>query len=720
MRRFERLCAPTALAILLALALLSRVPTANAADPLEVESTAPAPTSQSTARHVRNLLTATDQTLSPLLSGLFGLDGAIAHERAHAGAFGALGLIDDADRHFAQLYAYAVRANDMDAAMDALGEQARNAFTRGDYVACERYIEDELVIARKVGDTIREVVALNGMGTLARRMDRLDEALKYFEQALNLAERNRDDYSVAQALLNLSVVYKSQGDYYRALDGQLRALEIRSRLGDESGLDRTYHYIGLMYKHLEDFAQSRHFLELALKRAESRQNLTTMAPILGSLASLNNDTGQPNDGLRYALKAREINQRFNSRSGHSFDSLEVGRAQLALGRAEAARSELETSLALATELKQPRTVADALFYLAQLDERAQDREAALDKLKRAMALFRDANDRPRLLDSFLALERLLSNLGRTAEALDFSQQRYALREELLGVQSGRRLNDLRVRYERIEADRQIELLRRENELKALTLKNQNLQRALGMAVVLGLLVLLGLLLARYRETRRLNLLLEKKHAEVLSQTQNLEIAHKRLEEQARELYRAAISDPLTGVYNRTWAIRHLDGLLTDAAVKRQPLALLLLDLDLFKRINDEFGHLMGDRVIVAVVQTISRELRPDDALARYGGEEFIVLLPNCAADAAESIAERLRGAVAALSADEQGPLPKLSLSIGVACVPAGYNVAVKALIASADRAMYVAKSRGRNRVEREDPIGTLTPPPRSTGMTSVA
>jgi len=688
------------------------------AEGLEIEAeSAPRPSAGSSATSA--LLQQSSEVVAPLAMGLFGYHGAIALERGQARVASALGLIDSADAHFARMYSFALQAQDMTAAMDALGEQARNAFTRGDYEACERFIEEELVIARKSKDSIREVVALNGMGTLARRMDRLDEALKYFEQALSISERNKDDFSVAQALLNLSVVYKSQGDYYRALDVQLRALEIRARLGDEAGLDRTYHYIGLMYKHLEDFAQSRHFLELALKRAETRQNLTAMAPILGSLASLANDTGRPEEGLKYGQRAREINQRFSSKSGHSFDALEIGRAQLALGLGDAARSELRTSMDLAVELRQPRTIADALFYLAQLDEREGQLASALKQLKEAMTIFRDANDRPRLLDCFLALERILPKLDRTVEALDYAQQRYALREELLGVQSGRRLNDLRVRYERVQADRQIELLKRENEVKALNLKNQNLQRGLGISVVLTLLTLLGVMAWRYRESRRLHSELRATHSEALVQAERLRTAHSQLEEQARELYRAAISDPLTGIYNRAYAIRQLDQLLTEAAVARHPLAVLLLDLDLFKKINDTHGHQMGDRVIINTVQALQTQLRPDDVLARYGGEEFLVLLPNCAHKDATLIAERLRETAAQLSGDAHGPVPRLTLSIGLACLAEGQNAAVKALIGAADRAMYAAKALGRNRVEREDPLSSATPALRSTGGINV-
>lgn len=127
-----------------------------------------------------------------------------------------------------------------------------------------------------------------------------------------------------------------------------------------------------------------------------------------------------------------------------------------------------------------------------------------------------------------------------------------------------------------------------------------------------------------------------------------------------------------------------------------PFALLLLDIDHFKRINDTHGHLVGDQVLQRFVEVLRPVLRGPDRLARYGGEEFFVLMPATDAPAALAAAERLRGAVERQTATAD--LPACTASIGLACVQAG-DEALTALISRADAALYRAKAQGRNRVE---------------------
>jgi diguanylate cyclase (GGDEF)-like protein len=127
-------------------------------------------------------------------------------------------------------------------------------------------------------------------------------------------------------------------------------------------------------------------------------------------------------------------------------------------------------------------------------------------------------------------------------------------------------------------------------------------------------------------------------------------------------------------------------------------ALLMMDVDHFKHINDEHGHACGDRVLAQVVASLSQELRAVDRLGRYGGEEFLVLLPETTMDEARLAAERMRLAVAQRPA-VQG-LPDCAISIGVASVQPG-DTGLEAVLARADVALYRAKRLGRNRVEVE-------------------
>ena len=134
-------------------------------------------------------------------------------------------------------------------------------------------------------------------------------------------------------------------------------------------------------------------------------------------------------------------------------------------------------------------------------------------------------------------------------------------------------------------------------------------------------------------------------------------------------------------------------------------ALLMIDIDHFKSINDRFGHITGDHALVVIAQTLASCLRPQDLLARFGGEEFTVLLPGLETASAVSVAERLRAAVAKLppltgaTATAGTGDHTITVSIGVATAMAATTVA--ALLARADAALYRAKGSGRNRVESE-------------------
>mgnify|MGYP002349657545 FL=1 len=162
------------------------------------------------------------------------------------------------------------------------------------------------------------------------------------------------------------------------------------------------------------------------------------------------------------------------------------------------------------------------------------------------------------------------------------------------------------------------------------------------------------------------------------------------------LRKQATLDPLTGLNNR----RHFETLATHVLARSQrdgtPVALLLCDVDHFKRVNDEHGHAVGDEVLIAMSRLLGHNLRDGDVLARWGGEEFLALMPACPLDNACAVAERIRAAVHATPVDVGTASLTITLSFGVAQVHGAADL--QAAIARADKALYEAKNGGRNRV----------------------
>lgn len=166
-----------------------------------------------------------------------------------------------------------------------------------------------------------------------------------------------------------------------------------------------------------------------------------------------------------------------------------------------------------------------------------------------------------------------------------------------------------------------------------------------------------------------------------------------------EFYRQlSMVDGLTGLHNRSWLNTQLPGLIENAHATETELSIIMLDLDHFKKFNDQHGHLLGDEALQAAAKTVSGGLRPNDFAARYGGEEMIIILPNTGKESALIVAERLCDRIRQVKIfdEDEKALPHITASLGLATL-AG-NQDGSGVIASADAALYRAKDQGRNQV----------------------
>lgn len=182
-----------------------------------------------------------------------------------------------------------------------------------------------------------------------------------------------------------------------------------------------------------------------------------------------------------------------------------------------------------------------------------------------------------------------------------------------------------------------------------------------------------------------------------------QVRRKRLQDRLEENYQRSLSlaltDGLTGLYNRRYLSAHLEGLLQQLAEGAAGPAVLLFDIDWFKRVNDTHGHAAGDAVLREVAARSSRHVRAFDLVARYGGEEFVVVLPETPLPVATMVAERLRAVIAEKPIAVAGIATELSvtISIGVAATR-DTSETMASLLQRADEALYAAKAEGRNRV----------------------
>ena len=172
-----------------------------------------------------------------------------------------------------------------------------------------------------------------------------------------------------------------------------------------------------------------------------------------------------------------------------------------------------------------------------------------------------------------------------------------------------------------------------------------------------------------------------------------------LAEHNKKLSQLAIKDGLTGLYNQIYIKERLDNEFLRAKQFNHPLAVIMMDLDDFKRFNDSFGHLAGDQILKEVGSSLVKNIRPIDIPARYGGEEFLIILPETTMVEAHAVAEQIRQGITQLSflTTATNGARHITASLGIGTM-SGEDISRDGLIARADEALYRAKKIGKNRV----------------------
>ncbi|MDH0865540.1 GGDEF domain-containing protein [Mitsuaria sp. GD03876] len=336
-------------------------------------------------------------------------------------------------------------------------------------------------------------------------------------------------------------------------------------------------------------------------------------------------------------------------------------AQLALPVVQSYRDQtVERTLRhnLAVALVQQRQFEPARREVARVVELAQ---GDYDPVRRALQL--------------RELGEAYAKVGQWKEALKLYHEERALSAETARRNRESSLQQLRLKYDSEAKQRDLELLRREQTLKDRELDNRELAQyvGVGLAALMGLsLVLIGVMLARVREANR-----------KLKANQSL-------------LRAQSERDPLTDLANRRHFLAVMDRHAKDVFTG----ALLMIDIDHFKHVNDRYGHAAGDSVIVEVSRRIAQAVRAEDLVVRWGGEEFLVFARNVAPDQLQLLAERILFIVGQEPVRTQAGALRVTCSIGFAhfpLPPAQLALHWEQAVNWADMALYTAKSQGRNR-----------------------
>jgi len=519
---------------------------------------------------------------------------------------------------------------------------------------------------RRIGHPVGLSRALNTLGIGYGDSSRFMDALEIFLNLLRICEENGDRIGEADALNNVGIVYVNLDDHSAALEYHMRSLRLAREVGYASGEVRSLTNLGAVAFELGRHDEALTYLQESLSKREEGADPNTYGITLVNLGRCYQKLGRHEEALDVLGRARELLGTLDHSLGVAYALDTIGAVQLDRRDARAALETLQASLAIKENADDRKGQAGTLLSIAKGHRQLGRDEDASVALGTALTNAVAVGARTEVYRAHLQLAEIYEAHGELAHALDHFKTYNRVKDELFNEDSDIKLRALRVGFEVEQAQKESEIYR---------LKNVELAHANRELEVLARSL-------READAQKSRLL-------------------KQVERQARE-------DALTGLSNRRHFDREIGEAFPHCRRKRQPFSVALCDVDNFKRVNDGFGHAVGDRVLKIVGRLLKANTRDQDLVARYGGEEFVAMFPDATAETAHGICERMRRAVAEFDWSTIAAGLQVTLSIGVASDPQVVNH--ERLISRADGFLYQAKSNGRNQVVGEGVAIVATEP----------
>lgn len=480
------------------------------------------------------------------------------------------------------------------------------------------------------------------------------EALTALLQGANLARNHNDSNTLRDCLNFIGAVYANLGDVAAAIENVQATLELDRQSGRQNGIVSGLNNLGILHLKLKRPTHALEYhqqaLSLARELTDAQRELETVANIGLTLLEL----GQLEEARATFDQVHDLALTVGDRVLQGRNLSNLVEALTKLNLFDQALEANTQALALIREIGNQEGQAHCLLNAGRIHLLANDPHQAVVTLEHALVLGQTVGAHDFIFRAHQVLAEAFEATGNLRQALDHTRTSHRLEHEFRDSESEQRLQAFAVRHDLDRARSQAEIER----LKSVELA--------------------GLL-----ETLRQ---LDREKDDLLMQ----------LRQQSQELELQVNIDSLTTLHNRRYLEQTLRNEFERAQAHKQDLPVAVIDIDSFKRVNDTFGHAVGDQVLQTVAQIMQQHSRNGDLLARFGGEEFVMVFPRASQAQAIEICERLRIAVAEYDWALIRTSLSLTISLGLNCSTEleGHEQS----LSRADLKLYEAKRAGRNRL----------------------
>ena len=512
------------------------------------------------------------------------------------------------------------------------------------------------------------------------------KARALYEQAVAVAAETHDDEMLAQSLFSRGYLLGLEGEYAAGLGDLKRAQALFEKLNKPMHSLTVLNSIATLYNRMGDYAQAVYMYSRAFKAQHAAGMPREEAVTLHNLGRAYENLHEWDESRKSFAQSLAVSRQLAYPRGEAYALRGLAAVANATGDPRGALETLARAEALQRQTPDARLRAQIQLARGIAYHELDRLPESIAALEDALEVFRAADAMGELNATYSQLAEVYSRSGNWKAAYERLAQAKETSDRLLNNQLDQRFATLKVEFDTAAKDKENALLMHENEINQQALAQGRSLRRLQAAVIL-LSVTLVLVLAMLAVHQRRN---------------------------ALRMKYLALTDELTNVPNRRSVLSRLDPLLRDS--EAGTCACLIIDVDHFKKINDQFGHPTGDEVLKAVAAAVRELIQEPAFFGRLGGEEFQIVLPRMDMAGAREAAERFREAIMAIDTSRWCPdNRRVTASIGCSVSNPGADTP-STMLKRADFALYAAKRNGRNCVESE-PTRPVEQPP---GMDSLA